>query len=57
MSREIEISYNNVDVNKLHKVFAELNLICKKEKTLMRKMHNIFRIKKIWRNNIYGKTG
>lgn len=37
MSKEIEISYNNIDVNELHKNFTKLGLICKKEKTLMRR--------------------
>lgn len=37
MSKEIEISYNNIDVDELHKTFSKLNLICRKQKTLMKR--------------------
>ncbi len=37
MIKEFEISYNNINVEKIHKIFKKINLICKKEKTLMKR--------------------
>lgn len=37
MVKEFEISYNNVNVEKIHKIFKKINLICTKEKTLIKR--------------------